>query len=131
MKVLSLTEPFATLILKGKKCVETRSWKTKYRGELYIHASMTKMSKNDLELIELIKEDKLNYGYIVCKCKLVDCVYMSDEYIEDMKKNNYQEYICGDYKKGRYAWILEDVSPLKVPIKAKGQLGIWNYSSDK
>lgn len=48
MKVLSLTEPFATLILNGSKIVETRSWKTSYRGELYIHASLTKISKNDL-----------------------------------------------------------------------------------
>ncbi len=45
MKVLSLTEPYATLILESKKDVETRSWKTSYRGELYIHASMTKITK--------------------------------------------------------------------------------------
>ena len=30
MKVLSLTEPYATLIKEGKKKVETRSWKTSY-----------------------------------------------------------------------------------------------------
>ena len=39
MKVLSLTEPCATLIREKKKLVETRSWKTSYRGELYIHKS--------------------------------------------------------------------------------------------
>lgn len=33
MKVLILIEPYATLI--KKKFVETRSWKTEYRGELY------------------------------------------------------------------------------------------------
>ena len=49
MKVLSLTEPFATLIKEGKKKIETRSWQTNYRGELYIHASMTKPAKSDLE----------------------------------------------------------------------------------
>ena len=35
MKVLSLTEPYATLILEGKKGIETRSWKTSYQ-ENYI-----------------------------------------------------------------------------------------------
>ena len=45
MKVLSLTEPYATLIAKGIKTIETRSWKTNYRGKLYIHASSTKISK--------------------------------------------------------------------------------------
>lgn len=133
MKVLSLTEPFATLILNGKKCIETRSWKTSYRGELYIHASMTKISKHDKnnrELMELIKDKPLNYGFIICKCKLVDCIYMTNDYIENIKQNHHQEYICGEYKEGRYAWILEDIVPLKAPIQEKGQLGIWNYPKE-
>ena len=45
MKVLSLIEPWATLIKEGKKVIETRSWKTYYRGELYIHASSKKIKK--------------------------------------------------------------------------------------
>lgn len=133
MKVLSLTEPFATLILNGNKCVETRSWKTSYRGELYIHASMTKVSKIDLEdneLMSLVENKKMNFGYIICKCNLVDCVYMTKEYVELMKKKNYQEFICGEYKEGRYAWILEDITPLKKPIKAKGKLNIWNFYNE-
>lgn len=40
MKVLSIKEPFATLIKDGVKRYETRSWKTNYRGEIYIHASI-------------------------------------------------------------------------------------------
>ena len=40
MKVLSLKEPFATLIMDKDKMIETRSFKTNYRGELYIHASL-------------------------------------------------------------------------------------------
>lgn len=127
MKVLSLTEPYATLILNGKKKIETRSWKTSYRGDLYIHASMTKPKNNSKELFNLIENADLNYGNIICKCKIIDCIYMTKEYVQDIKTNNYQEYICGEYKVGRYAWILEDIKPLKIPIKAKGQLGIWNY----
>lgn len=133
MKVLSLTEPFATLILNGSKSVETRSWKTSYRGELYIHASMTKISKKvfeNNELMSLVENNKMNFGYIICKCKLVDCVYMTKEYILKMKENNYQEYICGEYSEGRYAWVLEHITPLKIPIKAKGQLNIWNFISE-
>lgn len=47
-----------------------------------------------------------------------------------MKKGDYQEYICGKYEVGRYAWILENIKPLKHPIKAKGQLNIWNYYNE-
>lgn len=130
MKVLSLTEPCATLIKENKKRVETRSWKTSYRGELYIHASSTKIPKEwkqNKEFMELVKNTSLNFGNIICKCNLVDCIYMTKKYVEDMKKNNYQEYICGIYEEGRYAWILEDIEPLGSPIKAKGHLNIWNY----
>ena len=48
---------------------------------------------------------------------------------EDMKKNNHQEYICGKYSEGRYAWILEDIEPIS-PIKAKGSLNIWQFYNE-
>ena len=128
MRVLSIKEPFATLIKDGVKRIETRSWKTNYRGELYIHASLTKTDITDRhELLELVKDKTFSYGYIICKCDLKDCIYMSKEYIENIKKYNYQEYICGHFEIGRYAWILENIEILDKPIKAKGKLGIWTY----
>ncbi len=39
MKVLSLKQPFAELILSGKKTIELRKWNTKFRGEFLIHSS--------------------------------------------------------------------------------------------
>lgn len=85
MKVLSLTEPFATLISGRIKSIETRSWKTNYRGILYIHASSTKIPsiyKDNRELMSLIAEKNLNYGYIICSCESVDCIEMTDEFIK-------------------------------------------------
>lgn len=129
MKVLSITEPMATLICLGKKKIETRSWKTNYRGKLYIHASLTKIRKeweNNKELMGLLDNNNLNYGNIICKCNLVDCIYMDEEFINNIKKDK-QEYLCGIYELGRYAWILDDIQILNIPIKIKGHLGIWNY----
>ncbi len=133
MKVLSLTEPYATLVMMGKKQVETRSWKTSYRGELYIHASSTNVPKQwreNKELMDLV-DVPLNFGNIICKCELVDCIYMTQEYVNDMKKNHYQEYICGVYEAGRYAWILKNIEKIDTFIPAKGHLGIWNYEKEK
>ena len=132
MKVLSLTEPYATLIKLGKKKIETRSFKTNYRGELYIHASSTKIPKewkNNKELMRLVDGNDLNFGLIICKCKLADCVYMDEEFLDKINKDKL-EFICGDYRLGRYAWILEDIEVLDKPIFAKGKLGIWNYEED-
>ena len=126
MKVLSIKEPWASLIMNGTKKIETRSWKTKYRGEIYIHASSSKAKITKSEVYELIKDMNFKCGYIICKCNLVDCIYMTDEYVNDMKTNHYEEYICGHYEVGRYAGSVEDVKVIE-PIEAKGKLGLWNY----
>ena len=128
MKVLSIQEPYATLLMKKIKHIETRSWKTNYRGEIYIHVSgktLEKQAKQNKEIQNLIRNISMNYGYIICKGNLVDCIYMDKEYIEKIKKDK-KEYLLGDYQEGRYAWIIKDIKEIK-PIKAKGQLGIWNY----
>ena len=133
MKVISIIEPWATLIKEGKKCIETRSWKTNYRGEIYIHASAKKISKTSPEiqnLLKLMPNADMNYGSIICKANLVDCRYMDNEFIESIKANQ-QEYICGIYSVGRYAWILQDVRVLDDPIQVKGHLGIWNYNQEE
>ncbi len=125
MKVVSIKEPFASLITHGIKKIETRSWKTNYRGKILIHSSLTKQEIRDS--IKHLVDFELIRGYILCEAELVDCIYMTEEFIEDLKKNNYTEYLCGRYEVGRYAWELNNIKPIK-PIKAKGQLGIWNYN---
>ena len=73
MKVLTIKEPFATLIKNRVKYIETRSWKTNYRGELYIQAGVAKIRKEVKEregLSELYNEDELNYGHIICSWKI-------------------------------------------------------------
>lgn len=126
MKVISIIEPFASLIKNKKKYIETRSWKTSYRGEIYIHASSKSIPKSWKNNPNYMLVNETNYGHIICKCKLVDCVYMDDDFINNIKKNNYQEYLLGIYEIGRYAWVLEDIVVIDK-IKAKGHLGIWNY----
>ena len=74
MKALSIKEPFASLVSLGIKRIETRSWKTNYRGEIYIHASLTKnkMEKERREkLLKLLPKDyDFKEGYILCKACL-------------------------------------------------------------
>ena len=68
MKVLSIIEPWATLIASKQKYIETRSWKTSYRGELYIHASKKHIKDKDTkiqELLKLLPSTEMNYGKII------------------------------------------------------------------
>ncbi len=99
MKTLTIKEPYTSQISNGIKKIETRSWKTNYRGYLYIYA------KN----IQNAKDNKTNSGKLICKCKLIDCIYMYQEFIDNLKKSNPSEYKYGKYEVGRYAWILDDI----------------------
>ena len=48
MKVISIRQPWASLIVNGYKEYEFRSWKTNFRGPIYIHASKA-IEKEHLE----------------------------------------------------------------------------------
>ena len=126
MKVLSIKEPFATLIKDGVKINETRSWKTNYRGEIYIHASLSLSKSERVESANKYLKSEIKPGFILCKCELVDCIPMTDEFIKYINKET-SEYDYGLYSEGRYAWKLRVLEVLEKPIPAKGKLGIWNY----
>lgn len=129
MKVLTIKEPFATLIMNKIKHIETRNFKTNYRGEIYIQASISKIKKEIYErkeLVKLFENLDMHYGNIICKAYLKDCICMDENFIKNI---NHQEYICGRYEIGRYAWILDNIEIIS-PIKVKGKLGIWNYEGD-
>ena len=126
MKVLSIKEPFATLIKDKVKIYETRSWKTKYRGEIYIHASLSASKAENIEIAKKYLKSKTNPGYILCRCELEDCILMDKDFINYIN-NETTEADYGRFEEGRYAWKIKVIEVLQNPIKAKGQLGIWNY----
>ncbi len=128
MNVITLREPWASLVGEQIKTIETRSWKTNYRGELYIHAGLTPISKNDDRITRLTEELKgsLHYGTIFAKCNLVDCIQIDNDFADKVKTQTPKCYYCGDYTSGRFAWILSDIEFIE-PIKTKGHLGIWKY----
>lgn len=140
MKVISIKQPWATLITLGEKRFETRSWATKHRGPLAIHASK-KIDKEACKYLPITSTlnkhgivlfDDLPVGKIIATCNLVDCYQVkTDELLwADFTNGNTVdgfEYLFGDYTEGRFAWKLEGVLSLPTPIEAKGQLGLWNY----
>lgn len=132
IKVISLVQPWAYLFALGAKKFETRSWQTKYRGELYIHSS-AKFHFSDLELCRESEHFKkyipdpssgiLVTGAIIGKVNLVDIV--TTESIRETLPA--EERAFGDYRDGRYAWKCEGAMLLPEPIQAKGKLSIWEY----
>lgn len=132
MKALSLREPWAALIVAGKKRIETRSWSTRYRGALYLHASAAKIDEKDphiRRLLALIPGVPMQYGHVVCQCRLAACLPMDNVFLAAIERYPI-ERLCGEYAPGRFAWILEDVEPLARPVPAKGMLGLWEWEGN-
>ncbi len=93
MKALSIRQPWAWLIVNGHKDIENRTWSTRVRGEILVHASagMTRAEYDDVEemlwlgkgfqeadAIRLPEREKLKRGGIVGKVTIADCVYKSE-----------------------------------------------------
>ena len=71
MKVLTIKQPWATLIMQGDKRFEFRSWQTKYRGDLLIHAGKGIDKEAMKRLAKYIPKD-MPSGKILGKVILVD-----------------------------------------------------------
>ena len=85
MKVLTIKQPWATLIMQGNKRYEFRNWQTKYRGELLIHAGKG-IDKEAMKRLAKYLPEELPYEKILGKVKLVDCIKMSPEFKEVLLK---------------------------------------------
>lgn len=134
MKTLSVQQPWASLICTGIKEIENRTWETKYRGKLLIHASGKKVPKNFLDTlsIEVCNDvvnnitfgnmeplDELPTGAIIGFVELTDCV---TEFTESI-------YDGGD---DCVKWIMENAYMFDEPIMGvKGKLGLFEYPLDE
>jgi hypothetical protein len=128
IKAISLHQPWASLIARGYKQYETRSWDTRYRGKLAIHA--TKKFIHIPQLLQLLgKKDKSEFplGAIVAIADLTDCIQMDREFINSQSDT---EKRCGDWNIGRYAWKLENVRAID-PIPQRGYQGLWDWEDKR
>lgn len=126
MKVLTIKQPFATLIAEGLKEYEFRTWKTKYRGELLIHAG----KGVDKKAMKKFEKYNLDYpsGCILASVNLTDCVYIDDKARQMLKEKNslvYESIVKHTEWEG-YGFKLENVKKIK-PISINGKLSLWDY----
>ena len=126
MKALTIKQPWATLIMQGDKRFEFRSWQTKYRGDLLIHAGKG-IDKEAMKRLAKYLPEELPYGKILGKVKLVDCIKMSPEFKQLLLKENSDIYTKSSFQEN-YGWQVTDTEVLENPIDAKGHLSLWEYN---
>lgn len=128
MKVLTIKQPWATLIMQGDKRFEFRSWQTKYRGDLLIHAGKG-IDKEAMKRLAKYLPDEIPLEKILGKVTLVDCVKMCPEFKDMLLKENPDIYTKSSFQEN-YGWQLENVKIFNEPIEVKGHLSLWEYELD-
>jgi activating signal cointegrator 1 len=132
MKVLTIQQPYATLILLKAKQYETRRWLTPHRGPLLIHAGrhyqeankrllFTEPFKSILEQHGIYQFQDLPFGAILGQVTLgcIEPAWQISGWQTD------QELNCGFWGPGNYAWRLDQPQPWQKPLFTSGQPGLW------
>ncbi len=123
MKVITLKQPWATLVAEGIKKYEFRSWKTNYRGKLLIHAGIGV----DKEAMQKVKHLGLKFPSrkIIACVDLIDCLLL-DEQLNN-KIINEKNIAYGNKVRTGYAWKIDNVIKIDSDSNVNGKLGLWNY----
>jgi hypothetical protein len=135
MKVLSIQQPFATLILTGWKQWETRSWPTDHRGPLLIHAArgtseFAKWVSEDAFIRKILRMegypriDRLPKGAIIGQVQVIATlpVALVDRFPGEV------DTIAGFWNQEWHAWQLDRPQLLRQPIQIAGKPGLWDYN---
>jgi hypothetical protein len=133
MKVLSVRQPWAYLIVAGYKDIENRKWYTGHRGPLLIHASRA-VDPNDfpkqrkwIESAGIVIPEDLPRGAIVGSATLTN-VYSDgrDEELQDLMFLRGQD--GNPWFEGPYGFEMEYAVQFHQPIPYRGSLGIREAS---
>jgi hypothetical protein len=126
MKCLSISQPFADLVIWGKKSIELRNWNTSFRGEFLIHAPI-KIRTNDCKRLKIDK--KLITGAIVGKATLYDVKKYNS--LREIEKDKKYHHAATDFHNKKYGFILKKAKLFRIPIPWKGQLGFFEVKLPK
>lgn len=119
---LSVKEPWAWLEVNALKDIENRDWRTKFRGRVYVHASLSR-SEMTKEVIAFILRRLTNrqaagfmlafkmmvFGAIIGEIDIVDCVDSS----------------ASPWFVGKHGMVLANAVAYERPIPCRGKPGFF------
>jgi hypothetical protein len=115
---LSIRQPWAELILQGRKTIELRTWETDYRGLLWLHAGQAA----DLGLDRSFGVSDPPRGAFVGRITLEDISPIDLFRWEGWRG---QHLDSGRYQPGLFAWHLSSAERLRQPVPAPGKLKLF------
>ena len=126
MKCLSVSQPFADLIISGKKTIELRKWNTNFRGEFFIHAPI-KIRIKDCKRLKITK--KLVTGVIIGKAELYDVKKYNSS--KEVKLDQKFHLASKNFQDKTFGFKIKNAKSLRIPIPWKGQLGFFDVELSK
>ena len=120
MKALSIRQPWAELILQGRKTIELRTWSTTYRGRFLIHAAQ----KVNTEACEAYGLDpaKLVRGALLGSVELIDVIEFDAQSYDAHRGEHLR---LGDWPGDLLGWRLANPERLDEPIPMSGQRNLF------
>ena len=121
-RALTVRQPWATWIALKAKDVENRTWATKRRGPILIHAGLAFEEDawdHPAVASKLPALVSVPTGVIIAAASIVDC---------------HEAAGCcapwGDQSPGVFHWALAEVHPLVAPVSCSGTLSFWRPDAD-
>src|SRR5262249_47623570 len=110
---ITIRQPWAELIVRGDKDVENRSWRTRHRGPLLIHAG-ARAQRGLLEQHGVAVDAERSA--IIGVVELVDCR---------------REPTSAWHEEGAWGWYLVRPKRFRKPIPMKGRRGLFEVPDRK
>ena len=126
MKCLSISQPFADLVISGKKTIELRNWNTNFRGEFLVHAPL-KIRVEDSKRLKIKK--KFVTGAIIGKVQLYDVKKYNS--IKEIKSDQKFHFASKKFQNKTFGFMLKNPKSFRIPIPWKGQLGFFDVDVPK
>lgn len=127
MRAITICQPYASLIATGQKRVENRSWPTRYRGAIAVHAGK---SRQWLGSWDGPMPEPMPFGAVIAKVNLIACLPI-DEISRGLHDQQFPWLREHEHTEGPWCWVLENVLQLPEPVPASGAQGIWLWSEGR
>jgi len=121
IRAITVGPSMAYAIVKGAKKVENRSWNTKYRGPLLVHAGSSSRwyDEEDVDQI-LIETGRGRLPKEITWAAFVGLVTLSD-----VAADGDRRWKDDPWFRGPFGFVLTRPMRFRNPVEAKGKLGLW------
>ena len=133
-KAVTVLQPYAELFYRLRRFVENRTWSTRFRGWLAIHAGKSKKLRGDFRYYGCDVE-AVTYGAIVAVGYLGVCVSITDHddpmgglIAQDVERWGWLR--DHEHVEGPHCWVFDAIVPLRNPVPCRGAQGLWDLDRD-